>query len=78
MATSVRLTPVQSAVIGHVEWVQFARVERLPAPGEIVHALEWWEEAAGGGAVAAVELARLGGRVTLLSLIHISEPTRPY
>ncbi|MGI8675154.1 MAG: PfkB family carbohydrate kinase [Thermoleophilaceae bacterium] len=69
MATTVRLTPVQSAVIGHVEWVQFARVERLPASGEIVHALEWWEEAAGGGAVAAVELARLGGEVTLFTAL---------
>ena len=28
------------AVVGHVEWIEFARVERVPAPGEIVHALE--------------------------------------
>src|SRR5919204_539567 len=28
------------AVVGHVEWVQFARVERVPGPGEIVHALD--------------------------------------
>lgn len=60
---------MRSAVVGHVEWVQFARVERLPSPGEIVHALEWWEEAAGGGAVAAVELARLGGRSTLFTAL---------
>ncbi len=49
------------AVVGHVEWVEFARVEEMPAPGEIVHALETWEEAAGGGAVAAVQLANLAG-----------------
>ena len=49
------------AVVGHVEWIEFARVERVPAPGEIVHALEAWEEPAGGGAVAAVQLARLAG-----------------
>ena len=49
------------AVVGHVEWVEFARVEHVPAPGEIVHALETWEEPAGGGAVAAVQLANLGG-----------------
>jgi ribokinase len=49
------------AVVGHVEWVEFARVEHAPAPGEIVHALETWEEPAGGGAVAAVQLANLGG-----------------
>lgn len=49
------------AVVGHVEWVQFARVTRVPAPGEIVPATELWEEAAGGGAVSAVELTRLDG-----------------
>jgi ribokinase len=49
------------AVVGHVEWVEFARVEHLPQPGEIVSALETWEEAAGGGGVAAVQLANLAG-----------------
>jgi ribokinase len=39
--------------------VEFARVEHAPAPGEIVHALEMWEEPAGGGAVAAVQVANL-------------------
>ena len=51
------------AVVGHVEWVEFARVERVPQPGEIAHALETWEEPAGGGAVAAVQLAKLNGAV---------------
>ena len=55
------------AVVGHVEWVQFASVERVPSPGEIVHAREWWEEPAGGGAVAAVQLARLAGEVDLFT-----------
>jgi ribokinase len=50
---------MKAAVVGHVEWIEFARVERVPTPGEIVHAHEWWEEAAGGGAVAAVQLAKL-------------------
>jgi ribokinase len=49
------------AVVGHVEWVEFARVEHVPAAGEIVHAFETWEEPAGGGAVAAVQLANLAG-----------------
>jgi len=47
-------------VIGHVEWIDFVRVESVPKPGEIVHATETWSEAAGGGAVAAVQLANLG------------------
>jgi ribokinase len=49
------------AVVGHIEWVEFARVDRVPEPGEIVSAHETWEEAAGGGAVAAVQLANLAG-----------------
>lgn len=49
------------AVVGHVEWIEFARVPHVPRPGEIVHATEWWQDAGGGGAVAAVQLARLAG-----------------
>ena len=49
------------AVVGHVEVVEFARVDRVPRPGEIVQATETWTQAAGGGAVAAVELLRLSG-----------------
>ena len=57
------------AVVGHVEWIQFARVEHVPAPGDIVTALETWEEAAGGGAVAAVQLAKLDGGCTFLTVL---------
>ena len=57
------------AVIGHVEWVRFARVEKVPAAGEIVHATGPFEEPAGGGAVAAVQLARLAGRCTLITAL---------
>jgi ribokinase len=49
------------AVVGHTEWTTFARVPALPAQGAIVHATDVWREAAGGGAVAAVQLARLNG-----------------
>jgi len=54
---------VRAAVVGHVEWVRFAQVDRVPAQGEIVTAAETWEEPAGGGAVAAGELIRLGADV---------------
>jgi ribokinase len=50
---------MRTAVIGHVEWVEFARVERVPEPGDTVHSLDWWEEPAGGGSVVAVQLHRL-------------------
>jgi len=49
------------AVVGHIEWVDFVRVPRMPGPGEIVHASEAWDEPGGGGAVAAVQLAKLAG-----------------
>lgn len=52
---------VRVGVVGHVEWIQFAVVPAVPRPGEIAHASEVLELAAGGGAVAAVQLARLAG-----------------
>jgi ribokinase len=57
------------AVVGHVEWVQFARVARVPHEGEVVHAHDPFEEPAGGGAVAAVQLARLAGRALLVTAL---------
>jgi ribokinase len=57
------------AVVGHVEWIEFARVERVPVAGEIVHAEDWWEEAAGGGAVSVVQLARLAGSALLFTAL---------
>jgi ribokinase len=57
------------AVVGHVEWVEFARVDRVPRSGEIVHVDESWEEPAGGGGVAAVQLARLAGTATLFTAL---------
>ena len=60
---------MRAAVVGHVEWIEFARVEHVPAPGEIVHARETWEEPGGGGSVAAVQLQRLTGDCTFLTVL---------
>jgi ribokinase len=57
------------AVVGHVEWVEFAKVEQVPRQGEIVQASDWWAEAAGGGGVASVRLARLGESSTLFTAL---------
>lgn len=57
------------AVVGHVEWAEFVRVARLPQAGEIAHAEERWEGAGGGGAVAAVELARLAGEALFVTAL---------
>ena len=51
------------AVVGHVEWVEFIAVSRLPRSGDIVHAHEHFARAAGGGGVASAVLAELGAEV---------------
>ena len=57
------------AVVGHVEWIDFLRVDRLPTSGEIIHAHESWEEPGGGGAVAAVQLAKLAGTASFFTAL---------
>jgi ribokinase len=64
---------VNIAVVGHVEWIEFVRVDHVPKAGEILHAGETWCEAAGGGAVAAVQLTRLAGSSTLFTAIGDDE-----
>jgi ribokinase len=64
------------AVVGHVEWVQFARVSHIPRAGEVVHASEPFAEPAGGGAVAAVQLARLAGASMLITALGEDEHGR--
>jgi ribokinase len=63
-------------VVGHVEWVQFARVAHVPRAGEVVHARDPFEEPAGGGAVAAVQLARLAGGAALVTALGEDEHGR--
>jgi ribokinase len=64
---------MKSAVVGHVEWIEFGRVEHVPATGEIVHVSESWQEPGGGGAVAAVQLAKLAGEATLYTALGDDE-----
>ena len=52
------------AVVGHVEWVDFIPVARMPSRGEVIAADgPAFARAAGGGGVAAVVLAELGADV---------------
>jgi ribokinase len=64
---------MKAAVVGHVEWVDFARVERVPRAGEIVDALESWAEPAGGGGVTAVQLSRLAGAAAFFTALGRDE-----
>lgn len=64
---------MRTAVVGHTEWIEFGYVERVPLAGEIVHTADAYEEPGGGGAVAAVQLARLAGSCTFLTALGDDE-----
>jgi ribokinase len=64
---------MRAAVVGHVEWVTFARVPDVPLAGDIVHASETWELPGGGGAGAAVQLAKLGGDCLFITALGDDE-----
>lgn len=55
--------------MGHVEWGEFVTVPHMPDAGDIIHAREWWEEPGGGGAVTAVQLAKLAGSAALYTAL---------
>jgi len=47
------------AVIGHIEWINFIKVDQLPKPGLISHSNKSLEYPAGGGTVIAKRLREL-------------------
>lgn len=69
----VHTSVMRVAVVGHVEWIRFARVDRVPVPGEIAHSFEDWEQAGGGGGVAAVQLALLADEAHLFTVLGDDE-----
>ena len=72
----VARTAAKVAVVGHVEWVQFAHVPHVPRAGEVMHARDPFEEPAGGGAVVAVQLARLAGESLFITALGDDERGR--
>ena len=64
---------MRAAVVGHVEWIRFARVDHVPAAGEIAHSFDEWEQAGGGGGVAAVQLALLADEAHLFTALGNDE-----
>ena len=64
---------MRAAVVGHVEWIEFLPVERVPQPGEIVGTLDPWEEAGGGGSVAAIQLSLLADSVLFFTALSTDE-----
>ena len=67
------MSAVRAAVVGHVEWAEFVPVERVPRSGEIVGAADSWQEAGGGGSVAAVQLSLLADSVIFLTVLGTDE-----
>ena len=63
------------AVVGHVEWVTHA-LGRMPAPGGISYLTEPFEEPAGGGAVAAAQVAKLGADCRFFTALGDDEAGR--
>ena len=51
------------AVVGHVEWVTHTDAPFIPPAGEIVHLTDPLVQPAGGGAVTAAALVRMGAGV---------------
>ncbi len=47
------------AVIGHIEWINFIKLDQLPKPGVISHSQKSLEYPAGGGSVIAKRLREL-------------------
>ena len=64
---------MRAIVVGHTEWVGFIRVDHVPVAGEIVHSSEDWSQPGGGGANAAVQLAKLAGDCTFFTALGDDE-----
>jgi ribokinase len=64
------------AVVGHVEWIEFALVSHVPVPGEIIDARSGFQEAAGSAAVVAVQLAKLASGADFFTALGDDERGR--
>ncbi len=64
---------MRCAVVGHVEWTEFALVDHVPAPGNIAHAYDDWAEPAGGGSVVAVQIRKLAGTCDFITALGDDE-----
>src|SRR3954466_9533514 len=67
---------MRTAVVGHLEWTEFLPVDHVPRQGGIVGGHGSFSEPAGGGAVAAVQLARLAGNCTFFTAVGDDEDGR--
>lgn len=71
------VSELRLAVIGHVEWVTFARAPFVPTPGQIVHLEDPVDQVGAGGAVSAIALARMGAEVDFYTALGPDVPAAP-
>ncbi|HEX5449465.1 MAG TPA: PfkB family carbohydrate kinase [Gaiellaceae bacterium] len=64
---------MRCAVVGHVEWVDFALVPHVPEAGAIAQGEPVLSVPAGGGAVVARQIARLNGRCEFFTALGDDE-----
>ena len=67
--TEPQLRPVSLTVVGSINLDLTLRMERLPQPGETVHAHQFMRAPGGKGANQAVAAARLGANVTMVGAV---------
>jgi len=67
------VTRPRVGVVGHVEWVELVGVDHVPLAGEIVEGVPRVSVPAGGGAVAAVQLARWGAESLFFTAVGEDE-----
>jgi ribokinase len=65
---------VRIAVIGHVEWVQHARLDEPLERGAIIQLHDTFEEPGGGGGVAARALPALGAQARFITALGNDAP----
>ena len=63
------------AVVGHVEWLTHG-VGTMPRPGEITYLARPFDEPAGGGGVAAAQVAKLGAECLFFTALGTDEAGR--
>jgi len=67
--------PPRVAVVGHVEWLTHG-LGTMPGPGQITYLTEPFDEPAGGGGVAAAQVAKLGAECLFYTALGSDEAGR--
>jgi len=67
------VTRPRVAVVGHLEWVTHGR-GTMPRPGQITYVEDPFDEPAGGGAVSAAQVPKLGAECLFFTALGLEGP----